>query len=152
MNDFFSNIILLTAASAWFAAQLIKVGLYYWQNKEVGVITLLFGTGGMPSSHSATVTALATVTLFKCGAASPEFAITLILAIIVMRDASGVRLETGKQAELLNMILMQDFWVLKEGETLPDKFKESIGHTPTQVLCGGVLGFIIGLIAGLNFT
>ena len=152
MTDLFGNVILLTAAAAWLIAQLIKMGLYCWQNEEVGLVTLLFGTGGMPSSHSATVTALATITLFQCGAKSPEFAITLILAIIVMRDASGVRLETGKQAELLNMILLQDFWVLKEGETLPDKFKESIGHTPTQVFCGGVLGVIIGLVAGVNLT
>jgi uncharacterized protein len=152
MSDLFNNVILITAAVAWFAAQLIKMGIYCWQNKEVGLVSFFFATGGMPSSHSATVTALATITLFVCGADSPEFAITLILAVIVMRDASGVRLETGKQAELLNMILNQDFWVLKEGETLPDKFKESIGHTPTQVFFGGLLGVIIGLIAGLNFA
>ena len=152
MSDLFNNVILITAAAAWFSAQLIKMGIYYWQNKAVSLLGLLFGTGGMPSSHSSTVAALATITLFKCGADSPEFAIALILAIIVMRDASGVRLEAGKQAELLNMILVQDFWVLKEGETLPDKFKESIGHTPTQVLCGGILGVIIGVIAGTNYV
>lgn len=106
----------------------------------------LVGSGGMPSSHSATVCALVTATCYEYGAGSFEFAISLILAIIVMYDAMGVRRETGIQAQVLND-MMKIFEDMGRSEISPhDKLKEFVGHTPLQVLMGALLGIFCGVI------
>ena len=100
----------------------------------------------MPSAHSATVTSLATISGLYCGLNSSEFAICSILAFIVCRDAMGVRLETGKQAAIIKEIV-QAFEELTSQKTLPEiKLKEFVGHTPFQVLVGGILGILLAIL------
>ena len=103
-EEFFSNHIFLTAACGWFVAQILKTLIHLIISKKF-VAERLVGSGGMPSSHSATVCALVTATCYEYGAGSFEFAISLILAIIVMYDAMGVRRETGIQAQVLNLMM-----------------------------------------------
>ena len=107
----------------------------------------LTGTGGMPSSHSATVCGLTTAALLKYGAGSFEFAVSFVLSMIVMYDAIGVRRETGKQAKLLNSILSENPLKLN-AEVLQEKLKEYVGHTPLQVMAGAILGILLAL--GMN--
>jgi acid phosphatase family membrane protein YuiD len=103
----------------------------------------LFGDGGMPSGHSATVSSLATIAALTYGFGSFEFAITGILAIIVCHDAMGVRLEAGKHAKLLN-ILVDSFEKFSKNELPEVVLKEFVGHTPLQVTTGIVLGIACG--------
>lgn len=147
--DFFSavlsNKIFLTAAAGWFIAQVLKTLIHLFFTKKF-VAERLVGSGGMPSSHSATVCALATSVFMEYGAGGFEFAISLILAIIVMHDAMGVRRETGIQAEIINDIV-EIFTKMGHKEmSAHDKLKEFVGHTPLQVLVGAILGIIIALI------
>lgn len=142
--DLLTNPYLLTGVSSWLIAQVLKVIIYAILNKKID-ITRLFGDGGMPSGHSATVSSLATVTALLCGPGSFQFAIATILAIIVCHDAMGVRRETGKQAVVLNDIL-KIFETLSE-ETLPEvKLKELVGHSPLQVTMGVLIGVANGFI------
>ena len=156
-NELLSNRVLIAGISGWASAQVIKAILYTILNKEFS-LERLFGDGGMPSGHSATVSAMATMSLLYYGVGSFEFAISAMLAIIVMHDAMGVRLETGKQAEVINELtklleeIIDDF---NNEETLENKFKkvfseeklkEYVGHTPIQVIAGCILGILIGLI------
>lgn len=132
---------------AWAIAQLAKVILYTIVNREFKFERLV-GSGGMPSSHAATVCALVTSSVKQFGAGSFEFAISFILAAVVLYDARGVRLETGKQAVTITAIIDH---FLKEGTIieLPEfELKELIGHTPFQVLIGSLMGIGIGLWLG----
>ena len=98
----------------------------------------------MPSSHSATVCALSTAACISYGPQSIEFAISFILAVIVMYDAMGVRRETGIQAHVLNEML--DIFSDMGSDMSPqDKLKEFVGHTPLQVLMGAILGIVIAI-------
>lgn len=146
--DFLHNRVLITSISAWAIAQIIKTIIDLCFNKKVNFERLI-GSGGMPSCHSSTVTALATISGFVYGVKSFEFAISCIIAIIVMYDARGVRRETGNQAVLLNQI-MDYFRNMDKSqpkiEFNQNKLKELIGHTPLQVLIGSILGFIIAII------
>ena len=132
------NPILITAVASWTVAQVLKVIINAIINKEFS-IERLFGDGGMPSGHSATVTSMATVTALIYGLGSFEFAVTAILSIIVCHDAMGVRQETGKQAVLLNE-LIEAFEALSKADLPEVKLKEFVGHTPIQVAVGIVLG------------
>ena len=100
-NELLANKILIAGITGWASAQVIKAILYTILNKEFR-LERLFGDGGMPSGHSATVSAMAMMSLLHYGIGSFEFAISTMIAIIVMHDAMGVRLETGKQAEVIN--------------------------------------------------
>lgn len=143
-QELFSNTIFVSAALGWFIAQILKTIIHLGFTKEF-VAERLVGSGGMPSSHSATVCALATATYYEYSASSYEFAIAAILAIIVMYDAMGVRRETGIQAKLLNDI-METFAAMGRSElTAYDKLKEFVGHTPLQVLAGAILGIFIAI-------
>lgn len=145
MNSFFQNTIFLSAASGWLAAQILKTLIHMFFTKKF-IAERLIGSGGMPSSHSATVCALATASCIQYGAGSFEFAISLILALIVMYDAMGVRRETGIQAKLLNE-MMAIFAEMGRKELSPDeKLKEFVGHTPLQVLGGAMLGILIAFL------
>ncbi len=137
-----TNPFLLTGLAAWFIAQVLKLIIHTIINKKL-VMERLVGDGGMPSGHSATVTALATVSALKCGFGSFEFAVAMLLAIIVCHDAMGVRLETGKQARLLNE--MTEIFEKLSGNDLPEvKLKEFVGHTPIQVFAGIAIGILMG--------
>ena len=140
----FLNKYLLTATISWFVGQILKT-IIHWRIYKKFDIKRMFGDGGMPSCHSATVTSLATITGISFGLASFEFGVATILAIVVCHDAMGVRLETGKQAIILNEII-KAFDDLS-AEKLPEvKLKEFVGHTPIQVLAGIILGFVMALI------
>ena len=147
-NELFSNELFVSAAIAWFVAQLLKTIIHTFVTKDFS-FERMYGSGGMPSSHSSTVTALATTAYLVHGASSSEFAISAILAIIVMYDARGVRRETGIQAKVLNDLidLLKD--VHNELMSIDDKLKEFVGHTPLQVVAGALLGLIIAFIVHL---
>ena len=139
-----SNRFLIIPLTAWFTAQILKTLIHWIINRKFD-ITRMFGDGGMPSGHSATVTSLAALAALVYGFASFEFAVCAILAIIVCHDASGVRLETGKQAEVLNdLIEVIDMLTTEE---LPEvKLKEFVGHTPIQVMAGVIVGILNAVI------
>ena len=140
------NYVLVTAISASLTAQFIKVLLNLFIFHRF-IAERMWGAGGMPSSHSATVCAMVVATGRYCGVNSAVFAVAAVLSIIVMYDAMGVRYETGEQAKLLNRMFTE--WMDQESEALPflkngKKLKEMVGHTPLEVLTGAVLGILIG--------
>lgn len=143
-EELFQNRILICAVTGWCVAQILKTLIHLFFTRRF-VAERLVGSGGMPSSHSATVCALATATCYSYGASSFEFAIALILAIIVMYDAIGVRRETGIQARVLNEML-EVFANMDSDMSPQDKLKEFVGHTPLQVLMGAILGVVIAII------
>lgn len=144
MEQLLSNYPLMSAVLAWFVAQVIKTAIDAYFNKGVNWERMT-GSGGMPSSHSSTVVSLAIATGISYGVDSTLFAIALIFAIVVMYDATGVRRETGKQAVILNRLLLDNpfSWTGKEFEK---KLKEYVGHSPFQVLMGAILGILIAVI------
>ncbi len=136
----------MSAAMGWLVAQVLKTLIDLLITKEFTPERLV-GSGGMPSSHSSTVCALATSAALWYGLGSSEFAISSIIAIIVMYDARGVRRETGNQAVVLNKIM--DYFTNEHPEDLvfdEENLKELIGHTPLQVLAGALLGILISFI------
>lgn len=139
IQDLFSNQIFLTAATGWLLAQVLKTMIHFILSKEFNAERLV-GDGGMPSSHSATVSALATSVALECGLGGVEFAIAAMFAIVVMHDAMGVRRETGIQAKLLNEIIQIFEDMGREELSVNDKLKEFVGHTPLQVIMGSLLG------------
>lgn len=150
LSQILSNKILVTAFLGYFVAQIVKAVLEAILDRTFSIKRLFTGNGGMPSSHSSTVCALATMTAFVEGVDSFAFAFTVIFAIVVMVDASGVRRETGNQAVILNE-LMEYFAKLKDNPPRfsHDKLKELIGHTPLQVQVGAALGIITAVVAHL---
>jgi acid phosphatase family membrane protein YuiD len=142
--ELLANRFLLTALSSWFAAQVIKTILHLIINKKLD-LSRLFGDGGMPSGHSATVTALATYAALAKGPGSFEFAVCGILAIVVCHDAMGVRLETQKQGRLLQE-LVEAFEALHDKDLPEVKLKRFVGHTPLQVITGMILGIVNALV------
>ena len=147
LGEFFGNYMLISAILSWFVAQIIKIFTGLYQNGKMSLAKIIFSTGGMPSSHSATIVALATAAGMEHGLGSPLFAIATILATIVMIDATGVRYETGKQGKFLNEIAAEIF--SGNPEKADAGFKELVGHTPLQVIMGALLGF--GVAFGLSF-
>lgn len=145
MENLFHNIVFISAASGWLIAQILKTFIHMFFAKKF-VAERLIGSGGMPSSHSATVCALSTSACMIYGVESFEFAISLILSLIVMYDAMGVRRETGIQAKLINE-MMDAFAEMGNNNLSPDeKLKEFVGHTPLQVLAGAILGILIAFL------
>lgn len=136
--DLLTNPFLIAGVSAWFLAQVIKTILYAVINKKL-VWERMVGDGGMPSGHSATVTAVCVMSALVHGTGSFEFAVSTILAIIVCHDAMGVRLQAGKHAVVLNDIV-EAFNLLMEDKLPETKLKEFVGHTPIQVIAGILLG------------
>lgn len=139
-----TNPFLITSVSSWLVAQLIKVIISSIINKKFS-LSWLFSDGGMPSGHSATVSSLAMFSLLSCGPSSFQFAVTMILAIIVCHDATGVRQEAGKHAVLLNEIL-ESFELLRKKMDPEMKLKEYVGHTHIQVVAGITVGIVNALI------
>lgn len=133
LNNLTSNTTLFSAFCGWFLAQLIKVILYAVINKKFKA-ERFWGTGGMPSSHSAAVSALAVSAALKYGFDSFQFSISSVFAIVVMRDASGIRKQAGEHAKILNQML--------GGKNL----KELLGHTLLQVIVGLIIGTVVALL------
>ena len=146
--ELLSNKVLITAVLGWLIAQFLKVVIVRITEKRFDFRRII-GSGGMPSSHSSFVTALSTAIAFESGLASPLFAVCVVLSFVVMYDASGVRRETGRQAEILNDII--DNFGKDAPEIFGKKLKELIGHSPIEVLAGAVLGVVIGLLLYIPF-
>ncbi len=138
------NPVLLSALSAWAIAQTLKVLMELIILKKWNW-ALLFSAGGMPSSHSAMVSATALSSGLILGFDSAVFAISTVLAMIVIYDATGVRREAGRQAVLINNMIEE----LSKGKFPPqDKLKEMLGHTPGEAILGTLLGLTIGFVVG----
>ncbi len=141
-NALFNNRILIAALLSWAVAQVSKVFLELIQQRKL-IPSRLVSSGGMPSSHSALVTGLATAAGRVNGLGSASFAIAVVLASIVMYDAAGVRRAVSIQARILNQMIDEAF----QGHPMAEKrLRELIGHTPIQVFVGGLLGIGIGLL------
>lgn len=134
---------LVTPFLVWFGIQLFKL---IWDMVTTHKFNFkrVLGAGGMPSSHSAVVTSLATMIGKTQGIESPLFAISVVFAFIVMYDAAGVRRAAGKQAKLLNKIVETPGLT---GVEVSEKLVEVLGHTPMQVVIGALIGILAGLIA-----
>lgn len=143
LKDIIYNKAIYVPVTAWFLAQLIKVIVYMIKNRRFD-FSRFVGSGGMPSSHSSFIVALATVIGLNLGFDSYEFAIAISVALIVMYDASGVRRSAGKHAEILNQLLH-----LFDTNIRPQKkLKELLGHSPIEVLMGAILGIFVGTVLG----
>lgn len=138
--DLITNPFLITGLSSWGIAQVMKAVIHGVINRKFDLMRL-FGDGGMPSGHSATVTSVAVLSALVFGTGSFQFAVSALLAIIVCHDAVGVRRETGKQAVVLNEIL-KTFDVLSSKEFPEGKLKEFVGHSPIQVAAGILIGIV----------
>ncbi|GAC1388702.1 MAG: divergent PAP2 family protein [Ktedonobacteraceae bacterium] len=141
-NSLLDNRILLSSFLAWAVAQVSKTLLDVFQQRKL-ILSRLVSSGGMPSSHSALVTGLATATGRVAGLGSASFAITVVIASIVMYDAAGVRRAVSIQARILNQMIDEAF----QGSPMAEKrLRELIGHTPVQVFVGALLGIGVGLL------
>ena len=148
-QEMLGNQVLVSSVIGWVVAQALKTIIDFSLNKSFSAERLV-GSGGMPSSHSATVCALVVSTAFCYGVSAFEFAVSFVLAAVVMYDAIGVRQETGKQARLLNMILEQDLFKLNNHQ-FQEWLKEFVGHTPLQVFAGAVLGILLAVLVNLAY-
>lgn len=137
------NLPLISAILACALAQFLKIFTTWYKEKRWDAKRML-GSGGMPSSHSATVTALAMSIGLREGMGGSTFAIAVALACVVMYDASGVRLHAGRQAELLNQIVCE--FPPEHPLSSVRPLRDSLGHTPFQVLAGAVLGCIVAFM------
>jgi len=147
LYEIITNKVLIIPLCSWAIAQLLKLILVLIQKKRLDLRYLVI-SGGMPSSHSAIVTALATSLALSEGLGSVAFAISAILALIVMYDAAGVRQSVGKQSVVLNRII-RELRLRRPITELERDLREFIGHTSFQVIAGGVLGAVV---AWLWFT
>lgn len=163
------NVMLIAAIIGWVSAQILKTIIYVITNKKFNAERII-GAGGMPSSHSATVCALAITTSRVCGITSPEFALAMVLGLVVMYDACGVRRAAGLHAREINRMRKVldkiddetierldeevDIEMDSDDETngVNKDLKEFLGHTPFQVLCGALLGIIIGMIIPIQIV
>ena len=136
MNTVFQNKILVITFVVWIIAQGIKVFVGIIREKRFN-FRWFIGTGGMPSSHAAGATALATTCGLQEGFDSVFFALATVFAIVTMFDAQGVRRSAGQQAAILNNILDDIYW---KGKLENKRLMELIGHTPLQVIIGAILG------------
>ena len=142
----FTNEMLIVSLASWAIAQISKLVINLIIEKRI-LIERLFGDGGMPSGHSATVTSLAVIVGWTEGFGSAAFAIAFVLAVVVMHDACGVRRETGKHAasikelaEALNSMVHESDY-----EVRTEKLKVLVGHTPLQVFFGALLGITVAV-------
>jgi acid phosphatase family membrane protein YuiD len=137
-----SSLFLVVPALAWGIAQVIKVVVDSVQNRRID-IRRFASAGGMPSSHTALVLSLTTVIGSRRGITSPEFAICAVFSSVVMYDATGVRRAAGRQAQVINRIIDDLFHQqgIKE-----ERLRELVGHTPIEVIAGGLLGVLVALI------
>ena len=144
--DFFQEISLnkplWVAIVAWFIAQVIKILIELARVKRLNW-HLLFASGGMPSSHSAIITAVATSIGLIYGFDSALFALAAVISLVVMYDASGVRRQAGRHASLINEIIEH---IEHTGIKLDRKLKTLLGHSPVEVFAGAILGIVVAII------
>ena len=149
INQLFSNYALLGAITAWAFAQLLKFIFTIIVEKKVD-FKKFFSDGGMPSAHSATVTSLAVMIGWTAEGsfASVEFALAMIFAVVVMRDAVGVRREAGKHAKSIKELAeaMNKAFLDDDEEIRTENLKLLVGHTPLQVFFGALLGIIVATL------
>jgi len=147
IKSLFMNPMFLSTVSALCIAQILKLAFYLFSNKSKNrwdaIETMIWRTGGMPSSHSSTVCALATSTVIKHGVGSDLFVFSLIFAMVVLRDSVGVRRAAGLQAKALNNLGKQ---CAKITGLEFNSVKEIQGHTPLEVLVGALLGIAIAIV------
>lgn len=142
MSELLRNEILICALVAWLVAQVLKVLIHGLVHRKFDW-RRMFGMGGMPSSHTAFLVALTTMIAAREGLGSTSFAIAVAITMVVIYDAMGVRYQTGKQSHVINRILHR---MLVEGQPLEEHdLKELMGHTPTEVFFGAVIGLIVPL-------
>ena len=147
--EVFQNPFIVTVACSWAVVQICK-GLLHWAIYKKFELKRFLGDGGMPSAHAATVASLATITGIHYGFSSFQFAVCAIIAVIVCRDAVGVRMETGKQSKIINDL--RDYVLeMGKGEVDDTKLKEFVGHTPLQVVIGFIIGVIVAVVISLIF-
>ncbi|XP_047311672.1 uncharacterized membrane protein YuiD-like [Impatiens glandulifera] len=142
------NLPLVSAFIAFALAQFLKLFTTWYKEKRWDAKRLI-GSGGMPSSHSATVVALAAAIGLLDGTNSPMFAVSVVLACVVMYDASGVRLHAGRQAELLNQIVCE--FPPEHPLSTSRPLRDSLGHTPIQVIAGALLGWIVAFLMNQSY-
>ena len=138
--------VVLTCILSWFIAQFLKVIITLFKDKKIDFRRFV-GSGGFPSSHASFVTALATSVGLIDGFDSSAFAICVVLALVVMYDAAGVRRAAGQQARILNKIVEE--WDKADLAKTDKRLKELLGHTPKEVFAGAILGILIALIRHL---
>ncbi|MDP2652559.1 MAG: divergent PAP2 family protein [Candidatus Omnitrophota bacterium] len=138
----FHNKILIITLTVWAIAQSLKVLFGVVRERRFN-FRWFIGTGGMPSSHAAGASALATTCGMQLGFESVPFALAAVFALVTMFDAQGVRRATGEQAEILNKVMDDIYW---RGKIESERLKELIGHTPIQVLAGALLGIILAIV------
>lgn len=144
MNNVFNNECLWIPIIVWFIIQSYKVISELIINKKLDMRRFV-GAGGMPSSHSAVVTSLATAIGFREGFESAIFALSVLFAFVVMYDSAGVRRAAGKQARVLNQIIESQ----GKNINIQEKLIELLGHTPLQVFIGAVVGIILACVLRL---
>ena len=133
----------MTTVSAWLIAQSIKLTIGVIRQRRFD-FRWFVGTGGMPSSHAAGATCLATAIGIQYGFDSVHFALAASFAIVVMFDAHVVRYSTGRQAHIINRIMDDIYW---KGRIHEGRLRELIGHTPIEVIAGAILGIIIAILS-----
>ena len=148
--DIITNHMLVAPIIAWAVAQVLKIFTYLIVEKEF-VLKRVISDGGMPSAHSATVIALAVMSGWTQGFSSAAFAISMILAVVIMRDAVGVRRESGVNASAIKQLADKSNKELDEGEAPieTNKLKVLVGHTPLQVFMGAALGIAVAIVVSL---
>lgn len=146
LKGLLTNRVLIAGLTAWLIAQIAKAVIAWITDKKFSPERLI-GDGGMPSCHSALVTAVAVMSGYVCGVDSPVFALALMVAFIVMHDAMGVRRETGKQAVVIQDIvnLINDMFQEKDRAIRNEKLKILVGHSPVQVVFGSLVGALVAL-------
>lgn len=145
IRDLFSNYVLNVAIIAWVSAQVIKTIINFLKTKKFNPERLV-GAGGMPSAHSASVCAVTIAIARGVGFASPVFALSFLLAAIVMYDAMGVRRQAGEHAKVINMIVRKNKNYVTYMPKDKKDLKEFLGHTPLEVMGGAMLGILIAMI------
>ena len=151
-ENLFSNKVLWCSVMAWAFAQVIKIIIALVMERKFRP-DRIFGDGGMPSGHSATVISLGILVGWTEGFASPAFALATVFAIIVMNDAAGVRQEAGKHAAMLKVIGdgFNAMFAEKDQQVRTEKIKLLVGHTPLQVLMGALLGALVAILSIIIF-
>ena len=140
-----SNYVLNVSLLAWFCAQALKTILHLIKTRQLRMERMV-GAGGMPSAHSASVCAMTIAISKSVGFASPLFAISFLLAAIVMYDAMGVRRAAGAHAKVINMMVRRGAAGISYKPKSNQELKEFLGHTPFEVLGGALLGILIALV------
>ncbi len=146
IEAFFTNYLIISSVICWFTAQILKAFTGVFKLKKFSINEFLFGTGGMPSSHTAAVCGLSSACAVAYGFNSFQFAMSGVFALIVMRDAMGMRREVGEHAKALNLIFLDFYKSKKEPKYLEIALKELVGHTPLQVFFGAIIGICIPII------